>query len=121
SGWRNLPTQGQRSRWQVSGHDDPVEVEHRVTGGGSTFELTVDGTAHTVRRLSHGDDDRGATVRVEVDGIRTTVALHRIGEVVWANSPSGQQRLEPLPRFVDHDAEMAAGGPVAPLPGTIVS
>ena len=38
-----------------------------------------------------------------------------------ASSAAGRTRWRENARFVDHDAEMAGSGPVAPLPGTVIS
>jgi biotin carboxyl carrier protein len=34
---------------------------------------------------------------------------------------AGNVTVAPAPRFVDHDAEDAGGGPVCPLPGTVIA
>ncbi len=68
--------------------------------------------------------DRG--VVVEVDGVRhrVGVAIHgdpaRGGEVdTWSSAGSLTWRL--APRFADHDAEQVGGGPICPLPGTVIA
>jgi acetyl/propionyl-CoA carboxylase alpha subunit len=47
--------------------------------------------------------------------------LHTVGDVVYVNSPLGQSELQFVPRFVEAGSGAAAGGPVSPLPGRVVS
>ena len=117
SGWRNVRTQGQRSRWRAGSADRSVEVEYTVSAAGDTAEMTIDGVAHHIRRR------QVATERwaIELDGLRREIGVNRVGEEVWTNGAGAQYHLTPLPRFVDHSTDAMGSGPVAPLPGTIVS
>jgi propionyl-CoA carboxylase alpha chain len=136
AGWRNLATRGQRVTWsELAG---PRSVDHRIEYRRSADAWQVmigewpepgpDGalgddtrTRRSVRAVADGDD-----WAVEVDGLRHRVRVtperEATGSVVWSvTSAAGRTRWREHPRFVDHDAEMAGSGPVAPLPGTVIS
>mgnify|MGYP003485506496 CR=1 FL=1 len=51
--------------------------------------------------------DLGGVV-IEADNVRTRSAT---GALVWTR----------VPQFVDHDATVVGGGPVCPLPGTVIA
>jgi propionyl-CoA carboxylase alpha chain len=44
-----------------------------------------------------------------------------LGERIVTSGHAGTRVWAPVPRFADHDAADAAGGPVAPLPGTVIA
>lgn len=131
SGWRNLAVQGQRSTWtDDSGHDHHVEIELDVDGTTATVRLgpppaagddgalgADDRRVLLVRRLS----DDGAVVRLEVDGIARTWRVGTVGDLVVVSGPDGASSWRRVLRFAEHDAAGAGSGPVAPLPGTVVS
>ena len=128
SGWRNLRTQGQRRAWRAG------DVEHHVeyTMGRDRAEVLIgawpvpgpDGALAP-------DERRRATVRlldrspahqvIEVDGVRRRVDVIHHGDVIHTFGSAGSITWTRVPRFVDHEAELAAGGPVAPLPGTVIA
>ena len=150
SGWRNLRTQGRRQIW-VDAHGERHHVEYvmrpvRAADGSSidtaqvllgpwpepddTGALTPDERAHTsVRILQRADD----AVSIEVDGrrqiVHTEVVAHRpglgdhgIGAVaVHVRSAAGALTLTSAPRFELHDSEASGGGPISPLPGTVIA
>ena len=135
SGWRNLRVQGQRSTWL----DDTGEVHHvevvrganGADGGGAvTVHLgpppaaTDDGSLGpderrvlTARLLLHDD----ASMRVEVDGVTSMWRARQVAGSFVVSGVSGATSWRPAPRFEDHDAAATGSGPVAPLPGTVVS
>jgi propionyl-CoA carboxylase alpha chain len=105
SGWRNVPSQQQRTPFD--GH----EVAYRYDRG----RLVVDGR----------DDVELVTVRpdrvvLEVAGVRRAfdVAVH--GSDVYVDSSLGPVLLQRRPRFVDPAEQVAAGSLLAPMPGSIV-
>ncbi len=150
SGWRNLRSQGQRQVWMES-TGEHVHVEYEMvpawqSGGVPAWSASVrlgpwpepDETG------ALGDDDRPTlTVRllgrsadhqtIEVDGRRRVVhtsVVHPplgldddgIGAVtVHVRSTAGALTLTRAPRFMLHDAESATGGPISPLPGTVIA
>ncbi|WP_367129934.1 biotin carboxylase N-terminal domain-containing protein [Saccharothrix sp. HUAS TT1] len=102
-GWRNLPSQPQRTAFEHRG--EVVEVDYRHTRAGVVTSLdlaVVDATPDAVT--------------FERDGVRTThpVAVH--GNRVEV----GPVSLELRPRFPEPRAKVAEGATVAPMPGTVV-
>ena len=139
SGWRNLRTQGVRSAWTDEATGDTVEAELFPAVGG--WELAVgdwprptdDGSlapddrrrlsvvVHHVARVDGADE-----VAVAVDGVRHVLRTSSVSSAdaaapVTVSGRRGRTRWVPVPRFVDHDHASASAGPVAPLPGTVLS
>ncbi|WP_420453419.1 biotin carboxylase N-terminal domain-containing protein [Ilumatobacter sp.] len=135
SGWRNLRTRGQRQRWSRRGAEASEQVEYTVCGDaaavllGAWPEPDADGAMPAderrrvaVRLLAVGED----RLAIELDGVRRVVDVdhesHPHGEwVVRTRSAAGSVVWQLEPRFVDHDAVSAGGGPVCPLPGTVIA
>jgi propionyl-CoA carboxylase alpha chain len=119
SGWRNVPNPSEQ---QVTYHAGgrPLAVAYRViTGfaGKTRAEVSVNG-GPAVQVLLHGcTADR---VDFELDGLRRQVRVDRAGDVRYADSPLGATALAEQPRFPLHEAHVAAGSLVAPMPGTVV-
>ncbi len=86
-------------------------------------------TAHAIRLLDRSSD-RAA---IEIDGRRHVVAAEVVRRAVGLDddgidavavhvrSAAGALTLTRAPRFVLHDAESATGGPISPLPGTVIA
>ena len=150
SGWRNMRTQGQRQVW-IESTGEHLHVEYEMVPawqpGGSTRwvgsvrlgpwpepdetgALSTDGRPTLEVRLL---DRRADRQTVEVDGRRRVVhteVVHPplgldddgIGAVtVHVRSTAGALTLTRAPRFMLHDAESATGGPISPLPGTVIA
>ena len=136
SGWRNLQTQGQRSTWLLDsgrvGDLDEHHVEYVMTGDASADvwlgrwpEPDADGVLSTderqltrVRVLRTGQDE----LTLDIDGRRHRVGVNRLGPTRYrTRSSTGASTWIVAPRFVEHEAEQAGGGPICPLPGTVVS
>jgi propionyl-CoA carboxylase alpha chain len=150
SGWRNLRTQGQRQVWtDPSGAQ--LHVEYEITSGwlpggavaesanvrlgpwpmpDETGALRPDErTAHSIRLLARTP---GRTA-IEIDGrrhvvdaevVRRAIGLDDDGidaVTVHVRSAAGALTLTRAPRFALHDAESATGGPISPLPGTVIA
>ncbi|AZQ35538.1 ATP-grasp domain-containing protein [Streptomyces cyaneochromogenes] len=101
-GWRNVPSQPQTKRYEVTGEE--IEVRYRHTRAG----LEADGV-----RVVHAD---AALVVLEVDGVRRNFDVARYGDEIYVNAT----RLTALPRFPDPTAQHAPGSLLAPMPGTVV-
>ena len=43
------------------------------------------------------------------------------GETVRTRSAAGSVVFSQLPRFIEHELDFAGGGPVCPLPGTVIA
>ncbi len=137
SGWRNLRTQGQRQLWMVLGSEVSEHVEFTVCRDaadariGPWPEPEEDGslppderTRLAVRLLSMVETDGRpdtVTIAIEIDGVRRVVDTAIDGNEVRTRSAAGALAWTQVPRFVDHDAEVAGGGPVCPLPGTVIA
>lgn len=137
SGWRNVRTQGQRQEWTVAGADDPQPVEFTVCQNAADVRIgqwplpDEDGaladderTRLAVRLLSvdaDADEPGAVTIAIEIDGVRRVVDTMIDGDVVRTRSTAGSLTWTQAPRFDDHDAEVAGGGPVCPLPGTVIA
>jgi propionyl-CoA carboxylase alpha chain len=150
SGWRNLRTQGQRQVW-LDPRGERLHVEYEMASvwqpGGSVAESATvrlgpwpapddsgalgpdDRTVHAIRLLDRSPDRQvveidGRRHAVDTEVIRPTVGLDDdgIGAVtVHVRSSAGALTLIRTPRFVLHDAESATGGPISPLPGTVIA
>ncbi len=150
SGWRNLRTQGQRQVWtEVTG--EHLHVEYTMAQawqpGGETLRTATVRLGPWPEPDETGalspDDRPELTVRllerfvgrqtVEIDGRRQVVdtdVVHPmlgldddgVGAVtVHVRSSAGALTLTRAPRFLLHDAESATGGPISPLPGTVIA
>ncbi len=137
SGWRNLRTQGQRERWVDLTSGDEHHVEFVLRGSDrATVHLgpwplpTEDGSLSPDDRVRVDVRllDRTPTRQVvEVDGIRSVVDV-RIEpsgsappSVVESRSPTGARSFERAPVFEVHHADVGGGGPISPLPGTVIA
>jgi acetyl/propionyl-CoA carboxylase alpha subunit len=112
SGWRNVPNSDQFAQFSVG--DREIEVRYRL--GRDGLRASVDGTpvALTAVRLA---PDR---VTLAVDGVRRTVDVHRVGDVVYLDSALGATELREVERFPEPRATEEAGSLHAPMPGTVV-
>ncbi len=130
SGYRNLRTQGQRQVWRAEGSEQSDAVEYTVCGDtadvrlGAWPEPSEDGAMAdderrrlSVRLLAVASD----RLAIEVDGVRHVVHVAGDHDTVRTRSRAGALAWQLEPRFVDHDAEGAGGGPICPLPGTVIA
>ncbi|MGW4464529.1 acetyl/propionyl/methylcrotonyl-CoA carboxylase subunit alpha [Micromonospora sp. NPDC004704] len=133
SGWRNVPAGAQTSVYD--GPSGPVEVGYRLdrTGALATWwvrpvdpdELDLAGLYPSapapaeeppaVTILSAAPD----RVVLDVAGVRTAFAVHRVGSDSFVDGPDGSVTLSELPRFPEPAADLAEGSLVAPLPGAV--
>jgi propionyl-CoA carboxylase alpha chain len=141
SGWRNMRTQGQRQVWlcKSEGVDYQVEYEMRsqYDGGGNAVAYLGAWPLPDDKGVLTADDRRVVSVRlversadrqvIEIDGRRQAIAIsvEDAGEhsevTVHTASPAGSLSWSLLPRFEIHDAESSGGGPICPLPGTVIA
>jgi propionyl-CoA carboxylase alpha chain len=129
SGWRNLRTQGQRSTW-IDGRGDELDVELEARGAGRYRALVGPFPAPTEDGSLSEDTRRQADLQVtlteggvaiELEGVRRHLTVERDAEETHVSGPAGRTTWRLAPRFPDHDATTAGGGPVSPLPGTVLS
>ncbi len=128
TGWRNLRTRGQRRTWLLGDEEHRIEYvlhgESAEVRFGDWPEPQADGTLPD-------DDRRVAAVRllgrtpdrqvVELDGRRHAVAVGFDGDRMRTSGAAGSLEWVRPRRFVDHDASAEGGGPVCPLPGTVIA
>lgn len=130
SGWRNVRTQGQRQVWAALGSEVEERLEFAVCLNAADVLVgpwptpTDDGTLSTderrrvaVRLLSI----EAERIAIEIDDVRRVVHLAADEGVIRTRSAAGSMSWQQAPRFIDHDAEVAGGGPICPLPGTVIS
>ncbi|WP_413768083.1 biotin carboxylase N-terminal domain-containing protein [Rhodococcus pyridinivorans] len=109
SGWRNLPSQPQVTRF--TGVHDDHEVRYRITRDGVRID-----DRHDLGVVRFAPD----RVVLDVDGVRRQFAVARYGDAVHVDSSLGPVRLTAVPRFVDPTTRIAAGSLLAPMPGSVV-
>ena len=90
-----------------------------------TFD--IDGVQFVVRHLRHTGAAAARPVRVEIDGraeVLSVAADAAIGAdagcAVWVNGPRGQVRFDIAPRFAEVGTGITVGGPISPMPGTVL-
>jgi len=109
SGWRNLPSQLHRTRFEG------FDVGYRFERSGLVLE--VDGEPLERPRLHACTAD---TVELEVAGVRRRYDVHLVGGTAFVDSALGSSALVELDRFPEPAEETAAGSLVAPMPGAVV-
>jgi len=132
SGWRNVPSGSQTAVYD--GPAGPVEVGYRMNRHGELagwWVRAVDPEELDLAGLVGQPpvvDDHPETVVVaasdeqvvlDVNGIRLTFNVHRVGEVSYVDSPEGSVALRELSRFPLPAPEAAEGSLIAPLPGAV--
>ena len=131
SGWRNVPSGSQTAVYD--GPAGPVEVGYRMNRHGELagwWVRTVDPEELDLAGLGQAPDvdeypetvvvtATGERVVLDVNGIRLTFNVHRVGEVSYVDSPEGSVALRRLTRFPLPEMEVAEGSLIAPLPGAV--
>jgi len=131
SGWRNVPSGSQTAVYD--GPAGPVEVGYRMNRQGQLAgwwvrsvdpeELDLAGLGqaptlddHPPTVVVHAD---GGRVDLDVNGIRLSLKVHRVGDVSYVDSPEGSVTLRELSRFPLPAPEATEGSLIAPLPGAV--
>ncbi|GII62398.1 acetyl/propionyl-CoA carboxylase subuit alpha [Sphaerisporangium krabiense] len=109
SGWRNVPSEPQRTAFE--GPAGRVEVAYRLTRAGLSAE-GFDGVTLV--------SATPARVVLEVAGVRRRFEVAAYDDAVHVDSPLGAARLTPLPRLPEPAARLAPGSLLAPMPGTVL-
>ncbi|CCH29811.1 biotin carboxylase N-terminal domain-containing protein [Actinosynnema sp. NPDC047251] len=102
-GWRNLPSQPQKTVFEFNG--ETVEVTYRYTRRG----VVADPGVHVVSASR-------SEVVLERDGVRRALRVAVHGDLVVADGVA----LRVRPRFPVPVAKIAEGATAAPMPGTVV-
>jgi propionyl-CoA carboxylase alpha chain len=136
SGWRNVPS---AQRVAFDAPNGTIEVVYRFDRAGTlatwsacTVERDEIGRPGRVLDIpGNNKPDSGGHPRVgvvscepsrvvlDVDGIRTAFAVHRVAERFYVDSPDGSVTLAEVPRFSLPMAEQPEGSLLAPLPGAV--
>jgi propionyl-CoA carboxylase alpha chain len=131
SGWRNVPSGSQTAVYD--GPAGPVEVGYRMNRHGELAgwwvrsvdpeELDLAGLGqaptlddHPPTVVVHAD---GGRVDLDVNGIRLSLKVHRVGDISYVDSPEGSVTLRALSRFPLPAPETTEGSLIAPLPGAV--
>jgi propionyl-CoA carboxylase alpha chain len=112
SGWRNNPSQFQRTVLRTDSGE--ITIEYRYER--DALRLRIDGNDEPGVRCELATPER---VTLELAGVGRTYDVHRVGETFYVDSPLGASVLVELPRFPLPKDETAAGSLVAPLPGVV--
>jgi acetyl-CoA carboxylase biotin carboxylase subunit len=112
SGWRNNPSQAQKTRFQHERGE--ISVEYRFERDG--VRLRIDGEQQADLKCATAVPEQ---VRMSAAGIERTYDVHRVGDIVYIDSALGATALVESPRFPSPKAETPAGSLVAPLPGIV--
>ncbi|MER7168007.1 biotin carboxylase N-terminal domain-containing protein [Micromonospora sp. NPDC000207] len=114
SGWRNVPAFPQATGFSHAGRQ--VEVRYRLDRVGALAEWSTDPPDDRQVTLVDATADR---VVLDVDGVRRTVRVHRVGSSVFVDGPDGAVDLVELPRLPEPTRPPVTGSLFAPLPGTV--
>jgi acetyl-CoA carboxylase biotin carboxylase subunit len=112
SGWRNNPSQFQKTRFRHDGGE--LSVEYRFERDG--LRLRLDGEPQADLRCEAATP---AQVQLSAAGVERTYDVHRVGDTTYVDSSLGSSALVELARFPVPKQEAPAGSLVAPLPGIV--
>jgi acetyl/propionyl-CoA carboxylase alpha subunit len=112
SGWRNNPSQFEKTRFQCDGGE--ISVEYRFARDG--VHLRIDGEPQADWKCEAATPEQ---VRMSAAGIERAYDVHRVGDTSYIDSPLGASILVELPRFPIPTEATPAGSLVAPLPGIV--
>jgi propionyl-CoA carboxylase alpha chain len=110
SGWRNNPSQLQRTDLSP-GPGATVSVGYRFDRTGALGALEVDGDPFAGVRLWRCTPD---LVDLEVDGVRRRFEVHLLGDTAWVDSPLGHSELREPPQ------DPGSAAPAGAVPGGAV-
>ena len=113
SGWRNNPSQLQAVAFSQG--DREISIGYRYDGGSVAVE--VDGQPVPGIEVHHVKGDR---LGLLVNGHLRSFTVHRVGEVVHVDGPTGYIQLRELPRFAATSIDEEAGSLHAPMPGKVI-
>jgi len=112
TGWRNVPSGDQVT---VLARGD-TELEVRYRRARDNWRVTVGDTALRVDAVQASADE----VRLTIDGVHRTLAVHRVGDDVFVDGPGGSTTFIEAPRFPVPGSQAGEGSLLAPMPGTVV-
>ncbi len=113
SGWRNSPSQLQRTTFRVG--QQVIETGYLFDRAGLTAE--VDGTSiEDVLLVEEGPE--GIVLRL--DGVQEFYSVTHSGDTWFVDSSGGSTALVELPRFPGQEVEEHTGSLLAPMPGKVI-
>jgi propionyl-CoA carboxylase alpha chain len=126
SGWRNVPSSPQVTRF--TGPHGEIEVRYRLDRTGALAEWSA-GPDRAAASVSAGPNPPAVSlvsaasdrVVLEVDGVRRAYAVHRAGDSAYVDTVDGSAAFTEQPRLPEPSAELAPGSLVAPLPGSVTA
>ncbi len=113
SGWRNSPSQLQRTVFRVGSRE--IETGYLFTRSGLTAE--VDGVRYG-RALLVEESVDGVLLRL--DGVQEFYTVTRVGTTWYVDSSEGSTTLVEMPRFPGQEVEEHTGSLLAPMPGKVI-
>ncbi len=112
-GWRNVASQRPSATFDIG--DATVVIGYDLSKAPS-IEISID----SIDRHGHIYAASDNSVDLEIDGLRRTCAVNRVGNRFFVSSGVDQTTFTERPRFAEHSADSTAGGPTAPVPGQVV-
>jgi propionyl-CoA carboxylase alpha chain len=113
SGWRNVPSDLQRTSYTVAGDEVRVGYAFRRTG----LAVEVDGEALAGVVLHSAS---ATSVDLAVDGVRRHYDIHVVAATTYVDSSCGASTLVEAERYPDPGSGLSEGSLTAPMPGTVV-
>jgi propionyl-CoA carboxylase alpha chain len=107
AGWRNVPSQPQRTSF--SGPRGRIDVGYRWSRTGITFEEAGAELAGS----------SGGEVRLDVAGVTYPFRVTRAGDQVWVTSVLGSVTLGEIGRLPAPEPAAETGSLIAPMPGSV--
>lgn len=114
SGWRNVVSADQHKTFRA-GDGTEHRVAYRFARAG--VSLPDDAGVSVVSATPNE-----VVLAVTVDGVEVATAfvVHRCGDQVYIDSPTGTVTLAAVPRFPEPDFGAAQGSLLAPMPGSVI-
>ncbi|HJU81584.1 MAG TPA: biotin carboxylase N-terminal domain-containing protein [Acidimicrobiia bacterium] len=113
SGWRNNPSQLQAVTFAQE--DQEIRIGYRFEG--ERVSVEVDGRPLPGIEVHQVNED---LVGLLANGHLRRFAVHRVGDVVHVDGPTGYVRLREIPRFPESSIDEEAGSLHAPMPGRVI-
>ncbi len=113
SGWRNSPSQLQRTTFRVGTKD--IEVGYLFGRTGLTAEVDGDPIDDAILV-----EESPAGVLLRLGGVQEFYSVTHAGDTWFVDGPEGATTLVELPRFPGQDVEEHTGSLVAPMPGKVI-
>jgi acetyl/propionyl-CoA carboxylase alpha subunit len=115
--FRNNPSGSESVAYRVRGADETIVAGY--SGEVSNLAVTICDTVHRARLLLWEPPQ----LNFQMDGLRLKARVVRLddGTTTWIQTLEGSGKVLEVPRFVNHEDELADGGCVAPMPGKVIA